>query len=150
MDINIYKVTKEKAPYDLLLLADPSRELVEKYLEVSDCYVASSGKSILGTYLLRKNTSYETELLNIAVSPDHQKLGTGTLLLQSAIDQARLSGAKRLVLGTGTFGYQLTFYQRQGFRVDSIAKDFFIDNYDEPIYEDDVQHKDMLRLYLNL
>ena len=57
-------------------------------------------------------------------------------------------GAERIVLGTGTFGHQLKFYQRNGFRVDSVEKNFFLDNYSDPIYEDGIQHKDMLRLSL--
>jgi len=53
-----------------------------------------------------------------------------------------------VVVGTGTYGYQLGFYQRQGFRVDRIDKDFFLKHYPEPIVEDGIQHKDMLRLTL--
>jgi hypothetical protein len=53
-------------------------------------------------------------------------------------------------LGTGTFGYQLSFYQRFGFRVDSVWKNHFINNYDDPIFEDGIQLKDMLRLTLKL
>jgi len=44
----------------------------------------------------------------------------------------------------------LAFYQRFGFRVDSILKDYFIINYDEPIFENGIQLKDMLRLILKL
>jgi hypothetical protein len=43
------------------------------------------------------------------------------------------SGEKRIELGTGSFGYQLMFYQRIGFRVENVWRDHFIDNYDEPI-----------------
>ncbi|CDI94197.1 IAA acetyltransferase [Pseudomonas aeruginosa PA38182] len=56
----------------------------------------------------------------------------------------------RIELGTGTFGYQLAFYQRVGFRVDKVVKNYFLDNYDQPIYEMGIQHKDMLRLSLIL
>ncbi|WP_308364978.1 MULTISPECIES: hypothetical protein [unclassified Microbulbifer] len=55
---------------------------------------------------------------------------------------------QRLEVGTGTFGYQLTIYQRQGFRVERIDKNFFLKNYPEPIVENGIQHRDMLRLTL--
>ncbi len=55
-------------------------------------------------------------------------------------------GARRLEVGTGTFGYQLTWYQRNGFRVFAVERDFFLANYEEPIYENGIQLKDMLRL----
>jgi len=51
-------------------------------------------------------------------------------------------------VGTGTFGYQLAFYQRHGFRVTAIDRDFFVQNYPEPIFEDGIQLHDMLRLTL--
>lgn len=50
--------------------------------------------------------------MNIAVAAGHQGRGIGALLLRHAIEQARQLGAQRLELGTGTFGHQLTFYQR--------------------------------------
>ena len=88
------------------------------------------------------------ELMNISVAPEHQKKGTGKELLQHVITSTRKKKVKRLEVGTGTFGYQLTFYQREGFRVDAIDKDFFLLNYKKPIYEDGIQLKDMLRLVL--
>jgi ribosomal protein S18 acetylase RimI-like enzyme len=84
--------------------------------------------------------------MNIAVAPEHQRQGIGCKLLSHAIETARLRGAKKLLVGTGTFGYQLMFYQRAGFRVVSVERDFFLTNYSEPIFEHGIQHKDMLRL----
>ena len=84
--------------------------------------------------------------MSIAVHPDHQKSGYGTALLQWVLDFYRGSGARRLEVGTGTFGYQLAFYQRLGFRVTGIDHDFFVRNYPEPIFEDGIQLFDMLRL----
>lgn len=88
--------------------------------------------------------------MNIAVYPSNQQRGIGTQLLETVIDKMKEAGVKSLEVGTGIFGYQLTFYQRQGFRVDCIDKGFFLKNYPEPIFENGVQHKDMLRLTLEL
>ncbi len=84
--------------------------------------------------------------MSIAVHPDHQKSGIGATLLKWIIDFYGRAGASRLEVGTGTFGYQLAFYQRQGFRVTGIDRDFFVENYDEPIFEDGIRLVDMLRL----
>ena len=86
--------------------------------------------------------------MNISVAPEYQKIGIGRKLLQYVIIATRKAKVKRLEVGTGTFGYQLAFYQREGFRVDSVEKDFFLVNYEEPIYEDGIQLQDMLRLVL--
>jgi len=86
--------------------------------------------------------------MNIAVQPAHQKCGYGTVLLQWVIDFFRKAGARQIEVGTGTFGYQLAFYQRHGFRVTAIDRDFFVKNYPEPIFECGIQLFDMLRLTL--
>lgn len=86
--------------------------------------------------------------MSIAVQPTLQRSGYGTALLEWVVDFFRRSGASQMEVGTGTFGYQLAFYQRHGFRVTSIERDFFVNNYPEPIFEDDIRLIDMLRLTL--
>ncbi|MBT2786426.1 GNAT family N-acetyltransferase [Halomonas sp. ISL-106] len=133
---------------DLLLLADPSKEAVKKYLDQSRCFVAYSKDMATGVCVVKPIAGGAQELMNIAVSPAIQQKGVGTRLLKHVIEKAKESGAQFLEVGTGTFGYQLTFYQREGFRVKRIDKDFFLKNYQEPIIENGVQHRDMLRLAL--
>lgn len=86
--------------------------------------------------------------MSIATQPALQKSGYGTALLKWVIDFFRKSGASQIEVGTGTFGYQLAFYQRHGFRVTAIDRDFFVNHYPEPIFEDGIQLFDMLRLTL--
>lgn len=153
MDLNqltIFNVAAEEAPMKLLLEADPSEEKVKAYLVKSHSFVGELDGKIVGIYVLQSISRTTLELMNIAVDPSFQGKGIGGKLLQHAIDSAKKLGAKRLELGTGTFGYQLAFYQKAGFRVDSIDKDFFLKNYEEPIFEMGIQHKDMLRLALSL
>jgi N-acetylglutamate synthase-like GNAT family acetyltransferase len=146
--LRIDEVPPSQAPMNLLLLADPSEEAIKKYLNQSRCFVAYSNGTAAGVCIVKPVAGEALELMNIAVSPTIQQRGIGTQLLKHVIKKAQESGAKRLELGTGTFGYQLAFYQRQGFRVKSIDKDFFLKNYPEPIMENGVQHQDMLRLAL--
>lgn len=80
----------------------------------------------------------------------HLGQGIGALLLHYAINQARQLGAKRLELGTGSFGHQLAFYQRAGFRVVAVEPDYFLTHYTEPLLENGLQHRDRLRLALTL
>ena len=144
------RIPAEHAPMALLLEADPSEEQVQTYLNGSDIYIALSDGKTVGVCVLKPLSSATLELMNIAVEPNQQAAGIGRQLLQFVIAESRKKQAKELVLGTGTFGYQLAFYQREGFRVVGIDKDFFLDNYDEPVMENGIQHKDMLRLQLIL
>lgn len=148
--IEIKEISPDLVPQKLLLEADPSIERANQYLEGSLCYVAVIQKEIVGVCVLNTIGKNKIELFNIAVLPEKQKSGIGTQLLEFILDSVREKDIESVELGTGTFGYQLAFYQRFGFRVDSILKDHFINNYDEPIFENGIQIKDMLRLVLKL
>ena len=144
--MEIQEVPYTKAPIELLLEADPSIEKMRAYLPRSKCFVAILQGKPVGAYVVQRIAPAVYELMSIAVSPEHQRKGIGSELLKHAVTTIRDMGARRLEVGTGTFGYQLTYYQREGFRVFAVEKDFFLLNYEEPIYENGIQLKDMLRL----
>ncbi|MGF1761795.1 GNAT family N-acetyltransferase [Aliivibrio kagoshimensis] len=134
----------------LLLEADPSEDCIKGYLKGSECFGAFVDNELAGICVSKQQSASTAEIYNIAVYPSYQKKNIGSTLLQFAIKELATSGYNNVELGTGTFGYQLSFYQRHGFRVDSVKKDFFLDNYDEKIIENGIQHKDMLRLVCRL
>ncbi|QXZ09086.1 GNAT family N-acetyltransferase [Comamonas sp. Y33R10-2] len=157
---NITTMNPAEAPWHLLLLADPSRARIKRYLPHSTCFAArhttqftpSGLGTLIGVCVLRpKDTEQKQwELMNIAVATAWQCNGIGSALLNRAIREMRERGAQQLEVGTGSFGDQLLFYQRLGFRVTDIEPDFFLHNYTTPLWERGVQHKDMLRLTLEL
>lgn len=51
-----------------------------------------------------------------------------------------------LQVGTGDSPLTIPFYEKCGFRRSHVIKNFFIDNYDHPIYEDGKQLVDMIIL----
>lgn len=148
--LKIKEIKGEAIPIELLLEADPSEKAIQKYLQNSLCFGAFECDQIVGSCVTKEIAPNTAEIFNIAVAPSHQQRGIGSKLLKSVLTQLAERDFNSVVLGTGAFGYQLTFYQRLGFRVDSVVKDFFLDNYPEPIFEDGIQHKDMLRLTLDL
>lgn len=150
MSLQIQEVPVTDAPIALLLLADPSEDTIRSYLSRSKCFVASIDVVVVGACVVQPRGTDTHELMSIAVHPADQKCGHGTALLKWVIEFYRSAGARVLTVGTGTFGYQLAFYQRQGFRVAHIDHDFFVKNYPEPIFEDGIQLFDMLRLTLRL
>jgi ribosomal protein S18 acetylase RimI-like enzyme len=149
MPLLIKEVMPSDVPMELLLLADPSEEKVSAYLPSSRCFVAFKNREAVGVCVVQRMRENTYELMNIAVAPKHQQSGIGTQLLKWVINVFGIAGASQLEVGTGTFGYQLIFYQRQGFRVTGIDRDFFVKNYSEPIFEEGIQLMDMLRLTLN-
>jgi len=144
------EVKSSQIPLDLLLEADPSEASISSYLSDSWCFAALDNGRVLAACIVKPQTNSLAEIFNVSVYPKLQGQGVGSELLKSVLSQLSSKGISRVELGTGTFGYQLTYYQRLGFRVDSIVKDHFLLNYPEPIYENGIQHKDMLRLYAQL
>jgi len=137
-------------PVKLLLEADPSEQSIATYLSDSWCFVAQEGERMVAVCVVKPLNEALAEIFNVSVFPEYQQKGIGTELLRHSLKALQNKGVKRVELGTGTFGYQLTYYQRLGFRVDSVVKNHFVDNYAEPIFESGIQHKDMLRLYIQI
>lgn len=148
MSLQIHEVRPADAPMELLLLADPSEAKLRAYLPHSKCFVASRDDVVVGACVVQALAAGVHELMSIAVHPSHQQAGHGSALLKWVIEHFRQAGASQLEVGTGSFGYQLAFYQRHGFRVTAIDRDFFTRNYPEPIFENGIQLFDMLRLTL--
>lgn len=144
--LELTQIPPNSAPIDLLLEADPSKSRIEQYLSKSDCYAAKLEGEVIGVCVMVKTSDTCVELFNIATKPSLQAKGLGGQLLRYALQSEKNKGTERIELGTGTFGHQLSFYQRHGFRVDRVIKNYFLDSYDDAIYENGIQHKDMLRL----
>ena len=128
--MKIRKLLKhETPPFELLLLADPSRELVEQYIASGECRVAEEEGKIIGAYVLVKLGVTTMEIINIAVDERIQGRGIGKKLMSDAIQTAKVLGCKSLEVGTGNSSIdQLAFYQKCGFRIDGVIKDFFVDH----------------------
>lgn len=88
MDILITQLEPDQhIPYDLLLLADPSRHVVDSYIHRGYCYVATYQTDIVGVYVLLDTDMNTMEIMNIAVKEEFQGYGIGTKLLHHAINE---------------------------------------------------------------
>lgn len=89
--------------------------------------------------------------MNIAVCEEYQGKGLGKRLLEHAKRTGKQLGYRILEIGTGNSSLkQLSLYQRCGFRIVGVEPDYFIRNYYEPIIENGLQCKDLIRMRLYL
>ncbi|WP_110933233.1 GNAT family N-acetyltransferase [Paenibacillus bouchesdurhonensis] len=140
----------QDAPYDLLFLADPSKENVNEYLRRGQCYVAVSEREAVGVFVLMRTRPGTMEIVNIAVREEYQGKGIGKRLVLSAIDKAKKQQAVTVEIGTGNSSLsQLGLYQKCGFRITGVDRDYFIRHYDQAIFENGIQCRDMIRLSLD-
>ena len=89
MEIRIEHTTDY--PWDLLLLADPSRELVDCYLKTSDCFAAFSGDKPVGVIVVQKETEEMAEVMNLA--GDYSELAVRRALKNSKVLSSDVSAA---------------------------------------------------------
>lgn len=150
-EINIRKLTREdNIPYNLLLLADPSKKMIEKYIEVGECYIAYIQQDIIGAYVILETAPATLEIMNIVVSEEQQGKGIGKKLIKHAIGLARIRGYKTLEIKTGNSSLgQLALYQKCGFRIMGIERDYFKKYYEEKIIENGIECIDQIQLQLN-
>ena len=150
--MDIRKLNKgEKLPIELLLLADPSQEIVEEYVNRGECFVAESEQQIVGVYVLLPTRPEIVELVNVAVVEEQHGRGIGKQLVMDAIKVAKKKDYKTIEIGTGNSSIgQLALYQKCGFRIIGVDMDFFIKHYPEEIFENGIQCRDMVRLSQDL
>lgn len=142
---------EEWYPMRLLLLADPEEHVVQDYIRRSKCFVKELDGNIVGTYVLLPTRPKTVELINIAVDESYQNKGIGKELINHAITMSKELGYQTLEIGTGNSSIaQLYLYQKCGFRIVGIDKDFFTRHYKEPIFENGLQCRDMIRLKQDL
>jgi len=150
MEIIIRKVSsKYDLPFDLLLLADESIGVIEKYIYDSEVYVAteSEDSEAVAVFALLKLSNSDIEIKNIAVAETLQNRGIGSFLISEIKRLAKVAKFENVIVGTPDRAVrQINFYENNGFIKYDLKKDFFIKNYPEPIIENGVMLRDMVML----
>lgn len=147
--MKIKEIKKNKKRYlSLLLLADEQESMIDQYIDKGrmfvlddngikcECVVTDEGNGVL-------------KIKNIATKPEYQGMGYGKKLVDFIASKYKEKYSV-LQVGTGDSPLTIPFYERCGFVRSHIVKNFFIDNYDHPIYECGVQLVDMIYLQKNL
>lgn len=151
-----WKIDKVKsiddACWEILLLADETREAVRKYLwDNSETYVMrdkDTNRPIGIAIIHRDKADNSIEIKNIAVKEDLQSNGIGTKIIEHIKTIAKDEWYTRVTVGTSivtkTWQRRLQFYASNGFKQYDMRKDFFVYNYSEPVIEDWEQLTDMV------
>lgn len=133
----------ELLPY--LLLADESESVVKEYITAGEMYsIIHGGGSMAGVALFVEESEGVIELKNIALVPHFRERGLGKKVLALACEIYCEKGFHKMIVGTANSSIaNIAFYQKAGFRLAEIRKDFFL-KYPEPIFEDGIQAVDMV------
>lgn len=116
---------------ELLLLADPSEAMVERYLGGGDMLV---WRDVAGEVIGEAVVDGSGEVKNLAVVSHRQGQGWGRRILDDLC--AHYKGIfPALTVGTSDGG--VGFYERCGFRYSRTIRGFFTDNYPGPVIDED-------------
>ena len=141
--MKITEVNEAKKRYlDLLLLADEQEDMIDRYLERGDLYVLEDD-GVRAVCVVTDEGDGILELKNISVDPTCQRRGYGRILIDHVAEAYR-GRYTCLQAGTGDSPLTVPFYERCGFVRSHSIPNFFIDNYDHPIFEEGVQLVDMV------
>jgi GNAT superfamily N-acetyltransferase len=143
--MEIIIIENNKKDYlDLLLFADESESMIDKYLERGELF-ALYDDGLKSVCMVTKENNTICELKNIATYTKWHGKGYGSRLIDyiSTFYKGKYS---TMLVGTSDSPRALQFYQRNGFVISHRVKDFFTSNYDHPMYDDGVQLADMVYL----
>lgn len=143
MEIKLIKAGK-KSFLDLLLLADEQESMIDKYLERGDMFALYDG-DLKSVCVVTDEGDGVYELKNIATYDRYQKQGYGAALIQYLFSYYK-GTCRTMLVGTGDSPHTIPFYEKCGFTRSHIIPNFFIDNYDHPMFEDGKQLIDMIYL----
>ncbi len=130
----------------LLELADEPEPL-RAYLQEGTLYgVVDDSRAPLAAVLVVDLDDATAELRAVAVAEAAQGTGIGSGVVDEVCVQLGARGIRRVVVGTATSGVrQLAFYQRLGFRLTHVERDFFTRDkgYPDDLAENGIPTRDM-------
>lgn len=148
--INIYPISYNKKQYiDLSLLADEQESMIDSYLERGDMFVLADNNEVKASCIITKEGKGIYEIKSLAVYPQFQRQGYGKKLIFFLLELYK-ARCHTMLVGTGDSPVTISFYKNCGFVYSHRIPNFFIDNYDHPIFEAGKQLKDMIYLKISI
>lgn len=132
--IIIRKEREDKEQYmSLLLKADPSEKLIRQYLVDGELFVLTYKNEVACVAVVAKVDDDTCELKNIATEEKYRGKGYAKKMLKYLADNYKTRYRKMTV---GTTENNIPFYVKQGFeKYEKTLKNFFIDNYENELWD---------------
>jgi ribosomal protein S18 acetylase RimI-like enzyme len=134
----------------LLRLADDSDAEIRGYHNAGALFGlldADTGAPIGHVLAIWREAPGEVELKSVAIASEHRGRGLGAALIERVLSTLRDRGARRVLVGTSNASTDnLRFYQRVGFRLLRVERDYFsaAKGYGPDCVEDGIRVRDMV------
>lgn len=144
--MQINEITENKIDFiDILLIGDEDEKMIDKYLAQSTLFALYDNDTLTSVCAVVIKDNETVEIKNIATYPEYQNKGYASALIDF-VENKYKSKFKYLILGTGENDRTLAFYKKRGFQETHRVKNFFVENYSHPIFENGRQLTDMIYL----
>lgn len=140
--MQVKKIENKEDYIDLLLEADPSKDMIHKYLNDSDVYALKKEDELISIAVILHIDRKTLELKNIVTKENFRNKGYAKTLLKSLCGNYKQKYDRMLV---GTTENNIPFYVKQGFdKYEKTIKNFFADNYKEEIKDGELTCTDLI------
>lgn len=147
--MKIIEVKENKKQFlALLLLADEEETMIDTYLERGTMYIVDDN-GVKCECVVTDEGNGILEIKNLATDPSCQRQGYARALVHFLLEKYSKTHTM-IQVGTGESPLTLPFYEKCGFVRTHRIKNFFVDNYQQPIYEGGTQLIDMIYLQRKL
>jgi len=117
----------EHPPMDILSQGSIPADILENALLHETCYIAFRHDNIVGAFILAA-VQNKTELVSFGIAAEFKLNLAGQALLMHALGKAKSRGADNMQVGISNAHIDLfTFFQKNGFRISGIEKDYYYD-----------------------
>lgn len=141
--MKITEIKEQKKRFlDLLLVGDEQEDMIDLYLDRGTLYVLEDD-GVKAVVVVTDEGDGVLEIKNISVDPGCQRKGYGRILIEAMAEYYK-GQYTCLQAGTGDSPLTVPFYERCGFVRSHSIPNFFLENYDHPIFEEGVQLVDMV------
>lgn len=145
--MRIENITINKTDFmELLLVGDEDEAMINKYLKQSNLFVLYDTNTLISICAVLCIDDKTIEIKNLATYPEYQSNGYASRLLDFIFNKYKKEKFTNIILGTGENEKTLNFYKKRGFVETHRIKNFFIENYSHPIFENGKQLDDMIYL----
>lgn len=140
------QITDNKTEYmDILLLADPQRDKIDRYLDTGDMFALYEGRELCTLAVVTVSGNRECEIRNLVTTYGNGGKGYTRAMLHYLSEKYR-GECDTMCVGTWDYEETLRAYIKSGFEYSHTREGYYVDNYKEPIYLDGKQMTD--RVYL--
>ena len=132
--------------------AEEGEELLRAALLDSTCtaYASWVDAQLVGAAVVRWEEEKPSEIVYIAVAPDWRGRGYGKQIMRFFLEELRKRGGHALLVGTANAAIDnIAFYQKCGFRLFEIRRDYFA-YIQPPMAENGIVLRDMIVLRYDL